>query len=104
MVCELPRTGGASDDAGNHFTRAMRLARAGESARTVFSRGESIARLGASRVAVLADRDDRLGRRVRVVRTLLASIDPQQPPRVWIEGLPGTDDGAAILLDELARG
>ena len=103
VVCELPGLD-ASDAPGDHFTRAMRLARAGESARTVFPRGETIARLGTSRIAVLVDRDDRLGRRVRVLRTLLASIDRDHPPRAWIEGLPRTDDAAAILLDELARG
>jgi hypothetical protein len=81
----------------------MRLARAGVSARTVFSRGETIARLGPSRVGVLVERDERLGRRVRLLRTLLAPIDDGPPPRVWIEGLPGTDDTAANLLDELAR-
>ena len=105
VVCELPGSPAADEAAhqpADHLTRAMRLARAGESARTVFSRGETVARLG-TRVAVLAGRDDRLGRRVRVLRTLLATADPQQPARVWIEGLPGTDDGAAILLDELAR-
>jgi len=103
VVCELAQPGDRADLAGDHFTRAMRLARAGESARTVFARGESIARLGTSRVAVLVDRDDRLGRRVRVLRTLLTSIDPDQAPRAWIEGLPRTDDAAAFLLDELAR-
>ena len=103
VVCELPVGLDPSDEPGDHFTRAMRLARAGETARTVFPRGETIARLGTSRVAVLAPRDERLGRRVRVLRTLLTSIDPHLPPRVWIEGLPGADDVAAILLDELAR-
>lgn len=103
VVCELPGSGDPSDAPGDHFTRAMRLARAGESARTVFARGETIARLGTSRVAVLVERDERLGRRVRVLRTLLSSIDPEQAPRAWIEGLPGSDDVAAILLDELAR-
>lgn len=103
VVCELPGTGDPSDAPGDHFTRAMRLARAGESARTVFARGETIARLGTSRVAVLVERDERLGRRVRVLRTLLSSIDPAHAPRAWIEGLPGSDDVAAILLDELAR-
>ena len=103
VVCELPGTGDPSDAPGDHFTRAMRLARAGESARTVFAHGETIARLGTSRVAVLVERDERLGRRVRVLRTLLSSIDPAHAPRAWIEGLPGSDDVAAILLDELAR-
>ena len=103
VVCELTGSGDPSDEPGDHFTRAMRLARAGESARTVFDRGETIARLGTTRIAGLVERDPRLGRRVRVLRTLLGSIDLQSAPRAWIEGLPGSDDAAAILLDELAR-
>ena len=55
-----------------------------------------------TRVVVLAERNDRLGRRTALLRTMLMSAD--RPPRVWIEGLPATDDSAAVLLDELARG
>jgi hypothetical protein len=83
----------------------MRLARAGELARTVFAREETIARVGMHRVAVLARRDDRLGRRVRVLRTLLDGVQAGGPQlRVWIEGLPTSDRAAGMLLDELARG
>lgn len=105
VVCELPFGDDPSEESGDHFTRAMRLARAGELARTAFARDETIARLGTHRVAVLAGRDDRLPRRVRVLRTLLAGVEPDGPPaRVWIEGLPTSDRGAGMLLDELARG
>ena len=111
VVCAMPVGDDPSEEPGDHFTRAMRLARAGELARTAFARDETIARLGTRRVAVLARRDDRLGRRVRVLRTLLESIDPVDGPgtpappvRVWIEGLPTSDRGAGMLLDELARG
>jgi hypothetical protein len=38
-----------------------------------------------------------------VLRTLLAGIDLGGPTRVWIEGMPGNDATAALLLDELAR-
>ncbi|MBE7323588.1 hypothetical protein IEQ44_02835 [Nocardioides sp. Y6] len=85
--------------------RAMRMAALGESARTVFPGGEVVARLGAHRVAVLASRDARLGVRVRLLRRLLEGAqDPELTPRVWIEGLPASDLGAGVLLDELARG
>ncbi|QBX56470.1 hypothetical protein EXE58_14010 [Nocardioides seonyuensis] len=104
VVAELPDDDAdPSEEVGDHFTRAMRVTRMGECARTVFVRDEMVARLGAVRVGMLVERDERLGRRVKVLRTLLASIDPQVSSRVWIEGLPGSNDTAAVLLDELAR-
>jgi len=111
VVCTLPFGDDPSEEPVDHFTRAMRLARAGEMARTVFARDETVARVGMHRVAVLARRDDRLGRRVRVLRTLLGGVEgpgsrvPGGPVvRVWIEGLPSSDAGTGMLLDELARG
>ena len=56
------------------------------------------------RVGILTRRDDHLGRRVRVLRTLLDGAEPHGLVRVWIEGLPSTDAVAGMLLDELARG
>ena len=104
VVFEMPSGDDPSDESGDHFTRAMRLARAGELARTAFARDETVARLGMHRVGVLTRRDEHLGRRVRVLRTLLGGAEPDTPVRVWIEGLPGTDAVAGMLLDELARG
>lgn len=109
VLCAMPVGDDPSEEPGDHFTRAMRLARAGELARTAFARDETIARLGTHRVAVLARRDDRLGRRVAVLRTLMDGLEPAdgspgQPARVWIEGLPASDTSAGSLLDELARG
>lgn len=106
VVCEMP-AGDPSEEPGDHFTRAMRLARAGALARTTFARDETIARVGMHRVAILTERDDRLGRRVRVLRTLLDGVqtDGSRGPsvRIWIEGLPSSDPGAGMLLDELAH-
>lgn len=101
VVIDLPETITtlAAPDAG--FSRTLRLARVGQSASTVFNGAETIGRLGARRVVAVVERDANLGRRVALVRTLLASAD--FPTRVWIEGLPGSDDVAALLLDELAR-
>ena len=93
-----------SEEPGDHFTRAMRLARAGELARTAFARDETVARLGLHRVGILTRRDEHLGRRVQVLRTLLAGAEPDTVVRVWIEGLPGSDANAGMMLDELARG
>lgn len=109
VVCAMPLGDDPSEESGDHFTRAMRLARAGELARTAFARDETIARLGTHRLVVLARRDERLGRRVRVLRTLLKGVESDEeshgsPVRVWIEGLPASDRGSGMLLDELARG
>jgi hypothetical protein len=102
VVCEVVER--ASVAAGDQFTRAMHLAQLGDAARTVFSGPEIIGRVGRRRVVVLTRRDDRLGTRVRLVRTLARDLDVgAHPVRVWIEGLPGTEAGAATLLDELAR-
>jgi len=87
------------------LSRHLRLAQLGDAARTVFAGSEPIGRLGTSRIVVLADRDDRLGRRVAVLRKLVDQLDlAPRPARVWIEGLPSRDAGAAMLLDELSRG
>ncbi|CAM3845527.1 hypothetical protein NOZE110980_17535 [Nocardioides zeicaulis] len=104
VVCSVPVGDDPSDDVGDHFTRAMRLARTGESARTVFARDETIARLGTRRVVVLTRRDTMLGRRAGVLRTLLGGGDPSGGVRVWIEGVPPSDEGTGMLLDDLARG
>ena len=104
VVFEMPSGGDPSDEPGDHFTRAMRVARSGELARTAFARDETVARLGMHRVGILTRRDDHLGRRVRVLRTLLDGAEPHGLVRVWIEGLPTTDAVAGMLLDELARG
>ena len=104
VVCALPLGDDPSDEPGDHFTRAMRVARAGELARTVFPGDETVARLGIHRVGVLCRRDELLGRRVRVLGTILEGSPEATPVRLWIEGLPGTDHLAGALLDELARG
>ena len=76
--------------------------------RSAYALDETVARLGTHRVAVLVPRDERLGRRVRVLRTLLDGVGTGHGPgagpvRVWIEGLPSSDAGVGMLLDELAR-
>lgn len=83
------------------FAAALRLARLAETLRTVFAGGDTLGRVGRDRIAVLIRRDERLPRRLGLVRELLAGVTPV--PRVWVESLPGGDDAAAALLDELAR-
>lgn len=103
VVWAMP-AGEPSDEPGDHFTRAMRVTRMGEMARTVFLRNETIARLGVCSVASLVVRDDRLERRVAVLQTLLDRLDTTGPAaRVWIQELPASEDEATLLLDDLAR-
>jgi len=74
-------------------------------------------RLAAPRLAKLSSTSDpypvvkaealgmELARRVGLLRSLAQDAAPASSrTRVWVEGLPPTDDGAAMLLDELARG
>ncbi|HEU5037832.1 MAG TPA: hypothetical protein VFT70_12560 [Nocardioides sp.] len=84
------------------LTRAMHDAQVGDTVRTVFAGAETVGSVGSGRVVVLADRDDRIGRRVGLLRRML---DGGSLPRtrVWIEGLPGSDEAAGRLLDELTR-
>lgn len=100
LVGDHPDSAGGSDP----IVRAMRMTSLGEAARTVFAGGEVVGRVGAYRIALLARRDARLGVRVRLLRRLVEGMEaPEQPPRVWIEGLPASDLAAGVLLDELAR-
>jgi hypothetical protein len=100
VVADLPLDRPEHGD-GDTFSRALRLVRLGEAARTVFTGTEIIGRLGTNRIVIVTDREAQLGRRVAIMRKMLAMAD--YPTRVWIEGLPLADHGAAGLLDELAR-
>lgn len=100
VVADLPHDRPVHGD-GDTISRALRLVRLGEAARTVFNGTETIGRLGANRIVVIVERDVQLGRRVAIMRKILGTIE--HPTRVWIEGLPAGDQGAASLLDELAR-
>ena len=109
VVAELPPdaaspAAGASREQHRQalLTRTMRLGELGDTARTVFAGTETIGRLGPDRVVVVAARDDRLGQRVALLRKMSRTVDASGV-RVWIEGLPGDDGVAALLLDELAR-
>lgn len=96
--------GGAPDERRttrtDDLTRSLRVGSLGSAARTVFAGGETIGRVAPGRIAVVTGRD-RLGPRVGLLRRMLADARP--PVRIWIEGLPGTDAAAGLLLDELTR-
>jgi hypothetical protein len=89
----------SSRDTTDAISHARTLTLLGDTARSVFT-GEPVAQVGHSRLVLLAARDEQLAGRVSLLRRMTdGSAD-----RVWIEGLPSTDDFAATLLDELARG
>lgn len=90
----------ALDDGGT-LDHAARMARLGEIGRAVFAGAETIGRVGPRRIVVIATRDDRLARRVAVLRRMLDQAHPEA--RLWIEGLPDSDSAAGALLEELAR-
>lgn len=85
---------------GDSVSNARALTLLGRTARTVFSGAETIGQVRSNRIVVLAPRNDQLARRA----SLLKQMAQPAAVRVWIEGLPETDDRAATLLDELARG
>lgn len=83
--------------------RSLRLASLAETARTVFVGQEVIARIAPDRIVVLVERDERLAKRVGLLRRMLNGTGEGHRTRVWVEGLPGNARGAAALLDDLAR-
>jgi hypothetical protein len=89
----------------SHFDRVLRLVDVAECMRRVYTGEESIARLTASRAVVVVRRDDRLGPNVAALRGLLQDWHNEGgvATRVWIEGLPPTQESADLVLDELTR-
>ncbi len=86
------------------FEVALWLARLAETTRSVFPGGETIAQAGPTRLVVVTERGDLLARRVGQLRALVDELGPRgERARVWVERLPPSDDGAGLLLDELAR-
>jgi hypothetical protein len=87
------------------FESALWLARLADTARMVFPGGETIAQASPTRLVVVTKRGDLLARRVGLLRGLVEDLGPRgERARVWIEGLPPSDHGAGLLLDEIARG
>ena len=100
VVVDLSMLANPSDP----FSRALWLVRAAEDVRTVFPGGDAICKVGATRLVVLTRREEHLGLRLAAVRQRVsAGADVSGAVRVWLEGLPGTVEGAAALLDELSR-
>jgi hypothetical protein len=103
VVVEL-RWDATAQPRGQHFTRSLRLAQVSEAMRAVYSGGQTLGRLGLERAGAVVSRSADLGVSVALLRDVLADLDlGDADVRVWIEGLPGTADSAARLLDDLAR-
>lgn len=102
LVIVVAETAQDADQLGEPLARAMEDAQLGATVRGVFPGRETIGHVAPGRLVVLAERDDRLVRRVDLLLRMLAGRSAPRP-RVWIEGLPDTDAAAASLLDELTR-
>lgn len=89
------------------FSVGLRMVEVAEALRTVFSGGETLARVGGYQAVALVPRDTALGSSVASLRHLLTAssveADVRGVPRVWIESLPTGRELTAALLDELAR-
>jgi hypothetical protein len=97
----MPRLSGIADEV---FGLDLRMSRIGESARSVFSGGETICRIGPRRIVILADRDAGLARRTTLMRNLLEVGERGLGGvRIWTESLPLVPEQTSSLLDELSR-
>lgn len=100
VVVELPARPDTQESPA--FARALGLAAVADVVRGVFAGDETIARVGADRVAALVRRTDTLGASVGAVRDRLARLELPHDASVWIEGLPGRQELGVRLLAELA--
>ena len=101
VEASAPRPTGVADEV---FGVDLRMSRIGESARSVFSGGETICRIGPRRIVVLTARTESLGRRTSLLRSLLEVGERAHGGlRIWAESLPLAADQASSLLDELSR-
>ncbi len=91
------------------WQRTLPMILVGDAMRRVFDAGQSLALLGDAVAVVLADRDEMLARRARLLCSMMTQqieLDPQivvPPPSVWIETLPQKYSAAMDLLAELGR-
>ena len=101
IEASAPRLIGLADEV---FGLDLRMSRIGESSRSVFSGGETVCRIGPRRIVVLASRDESLGRRTTLLRSLLDLGERGQGGvRIWTERLPLAPESVVSLLDELSR-
>lgn len=89
----------------SRFDQVLRMVDVSELMHTVYSGEETIGQLTPSRAVALVRRDERLGRSVGTLRSLLLGWQTESgaSTRLWVEGLPAYEAAASALLDELAR-
>ena len=106
VVLDLPLlAGGGPGDGEDPFGRALWLVELAETVRLVFPGDEALGQVSRTRLVAVVERGNLLPRRVGLLRGLIDDLGPETAgTRIWIEGLPGTDDAAGWLLDETARG
>jgi hypothetical protein len=104
VVADLPRRGATGDPREDEFAHALWMVRLAETVRLVFPGAETVSQFGRSRLVVVSERHDLLGRQVAALHDLVGDLGPELASvRIWIEGLPRTSASADVLLDELAR-
>ncbi|WP_265523019.1 hypothetical protein [Oerskovia flava] len=102
------------DVAVEHLTswqRAARSAVMGETLTQTFGEGHPMSALGNGSFAILCERTDELdkviaelrARTERNARALGVTTVLRRPPRIWVEPLPRTHDGALALISHLSR-
>lgn len=89
----------------SRFDRVLGMVDISELMHTVYSGEETIGQVTPSRAVALVRRDERLGRSVGTLRSLLLGWQAESGAgaRLWVEGLPASEAAASALLDELAR-
>jgi hypothetical protein len=93
------------------WVRMAREAAVGAALRAAYQGGHPMATLGGGRFAILAERGVVLGGVIRAVRAHVAHQADllgiqelvRRPPRIWVEPLPRTHEGAVTLLSTLTR-
>lgn len=102
-----PAVTSAAESVSVRFSTLLAMVEVAEAMRTVFSGGETLARIAGHRVGALVPRDAALGASVEALRQLLVSWAGapvvREAPRVWIESLPPGGELTSALLDEMAR-
>lgn len=90
------------------WARDLPMILVADALRSVFSGGQTLARLGPSVAAALVRRGTVLGRQVRILRemltgTMYSTRQPALVPQLWIEQLPPDEATVRRLLRDLAR-
>ena len=91
------------------WDRLTPLVLAGDTMRTVFDGGQTLARLADHMAVVLTDRSPMLARRTHLLTGMVAQRlgrdrqSAESPARIWIERLPDNGPSAVDLIGELAR-